>query len=123
MRSQSKRNLGRIRLKLPEILKLRGVVHRGGKLDGNPNVSALTRATGLSYDTCWSLVNRADDSEGISFDALAKLCHALSCSPADLLVYERLPIEAPTLAIQEFFQANPTADTPSPAGDIAITSW
>jgi putative transcriptional regulator len=43
----------------------------------------LAKETGVSHTTLWRL--KKDKAQGITFDTLEKICHALKCQPGDLL--------------------------------------
>lgn len=50
------------------------------------NISELSRKTGIARSTLTAIYY--DESTGIKFDTLKKICDALEISPGDFFVYE-----------------------------------
>jgi putative transcriptional regulator len=65
----------------------RGVLIPEGPHAGRVNATALSRGTEISYVTAFRLVNHPEQTEGLGFDTLARLCAFLKCQPGDLIEY------------------------------------
>ena len=82
------RTYGRIKLKVAEMAEKRGLTVPSGPFEGQPNATALTRGTTLSYTTIWPMMRHPERLTRINLDTLAQLCAMLDCQPGDLLEYE-----------------------------------
>lgn len=82
---------GRIRFNLDQVAKVRGFMNTQPPHQGKINVSALTRATGVSFSVIHRLCRRPEESYLMSLDTLATLCGTLHCQPGDLLTYIPMP--------------------------------
>jgi DNA-binding Xre family transcriptional regulator len=80
-------HFGRIQLRVDEMARHRGFVHRDGKAKGKVNSSQLARATMTVDSSIWPLLRAPDTRAGISFEMIARLCAALHCTPGDLFEY------------------------------------
>jgi putative transcriptional regulator len=65
-----------IKIKLEEMLEKRGIT-----------LYRLAKDTGIAYENLRKMKN--GDATRIYFDTLDKLCLALECEPADLLIREK----------------------------------
>jgi DNA-binding Xre family transcriptional regulator len=54
--------------------------------DGRPTAYAIAKSAGVSTNTIYRLTN--DPTASMSWEVLGKLCAALNCQPADLVVFE-----------------------------------
>jgi len=86
--------LGRIYLDLNPIMRARGIVVRSGPHTGRPNLTALSRGTGIGYYTCFYLLRRPGDSKMLHLETLARLCAFLRCQPGDMLRYAPRGVES-----------------------------
>lgn len=101
---------GRIILRLRRVMILRGFVHHRGRYKGMPNLQLLHRETGIMYAALHSYLHDGDKMHMMGFDALARLCRVLDCTPGDLLHFDYQPSARRAPPLEQLFRDDPTAD-------------
>lgn len=87
IRKRDPDQFGKVYLRINEVARERGFVIQKGKFAGMVNRAEVQRRTGVADDTLFYLLRHPELTQQIHFWTLAKLCHGLSCTPADLLEY------------------------------------
>jgi DNA-binding Xre family transcriptional regulator len=95
---------GRIRYRLDDVARARGLVITSGRYKGQVNLSAITRGTGLAYATVYKILRQEQDTTGMSKQVMARLCEFLHCTPGDLMVYEPMADEPDTRLSDTFWR-------------------
>lgn len=70
------------RLRLDEICRERGLVKR----NGDPDPAKVSQLTGIHVNICRRMIN--NETKGIDFHNVVRLCLGLNVSPNDLFVIE-----------------------------------
>lgn len=81
---------GTIRVKLDDVARELGLVHKQGRYAGRVNYKALYNYLGvglLGNATFDRVVRHPERAVTMHFNTLAKLCRALNCQPGDILEY------------------------------------
>lgn len=95
---------GKVRFRLDEFCRERGLVVQHGPHQGKPNRQLVQRLTGVSDDTLFYMLRYPETVQNLYLTTLARLCHGLECSPGDLIVYEALT-DAPAPLSEQYKQA------------------
>lgn len=94
---------GKVRIRLDEVAKRRGLILNQGRFKGTVNLSAIQRGTGMAYATVYKLLRQPDELTSVSLETLARLCEFFRCTPGDLLVWEPRA-EKPDTNISDYFK-------------------
>src|SRR4051794_3080112 len=76
---------GQVYLRVAEMARRRGVVTRKGPLADSPNLQAIMRGTGLSYQALYTMLRRPERIQRIDLATLERLCAFFQCEPGELL--------------------------------------
>lgn len=85
--------IGRIVVNLtPKLLEI-GLINRysGDEHKGKVNQDAFMRLTGINHVTAWKILRHPDTIRSLSFDTIARICHAFHMTPNDFMRYEPAP--------------------------------
>src|SRR5687768_17096628 len=79
---------GAVYLRVHEMARARGVVSRTGRHPGEPNVQAIRRGTGLSYQALYHMLRKPWRVKRLDLATLERLCAFFDCQPGDLLGFD-----------------------------------
>jgi DNA-binding Xre family transcriptional regulator len=76
---------GEVYWRVADMARKRGWISRTGRTPGKPNLLAIMRATGLSYQTVYMLLRKPAKVRRVDVATLERLCAVFECEPGELL--------------------------------------